>query len=75
VYVDAPDAVNVTVLPLQIVVLDGVIETEGIVLTFTETVCDLEHVPLAPVTVYVSAATGEAEAVAVVTLPAFALQV
>ena len=47
----------------------------GALFTFTETVCVEVHVPLAPVTVYTVVAPGETVAVAVVTLPALALQV
>ena len=56
--------------------LDATAATVGDVITLTVTVCVALHVPpLDPVTVYVVFVVGEAVAVAVVTLPAFALQV
>ena len=51
VYVVAPLAVNVTGLPLQIVVLDEAIDTVGVGVTVTVIVFTSVHVPLAPVTV------------------------
>lgn len=52
VYVVAPDAVSVTLLPLQIAAGDGVIATVGVVTTFTVTVFVLvQPPPLSPVTV------------------------
>lgn len=75
VYVVAPDAVNVTDPPPQITVLEAAIETVGVGVTFTTTVCVAIQPPLSPVTVNVAFETGDAVAVAVVALPAFALQV
>ena len=55
---------------------EGVITTEGVVTTFTVTVfVEVQPPPLSPVTVYVSVMEGETEVVAVIALPAFALQV
>ena len=49
----APEAVNVTADPLQIVVADGVITTVGVVAIVKVTVFVSVQVPLAPTTVYV----------------------
>lgn len=75
VNVVAPDAVSVELPLLQIVVGDATAVTVGVVITFTASVNVPGHPPLSPFTVYVPDATGDAVAVAVVTLPAFALHV
>lgn len=63
-YVLAPLAVKVALLPAHMVTLAGVTETVGTVFTVTTTVVDPEHPPVVPVTVYVVVAVGEAVTVA-----------
>ena len=49
---EAPPAVNVALLPLQIKVGEEVAVTVGLGLTVKEIVFVLEHVPVLPITVY-----------------------
>lgn len=71
----APDAVNVTAVPLHIAIADAAMDVVGVVVTLIETVCVDEQVPLLPVTEYVVVTVGDAVAVVVITPPAFALHV
>lgn len=47
----APDAVNVTAVPLHIAVADATAVIVGVAVTVTVIVATLVHVPFAPVTV------------------------
>jgi len=54
VYVLAPLAVKLLVLPLQITDGEATTLTTGLVVTVTTTCAELVQVPVAPITVYVS---------------------
>ena len=58
-YEVAPEAVNVVVLPLHMLVLDSAV-TVGVRVTLTVTAAELVQVPTPPVTVYVVVPEGEA---------------
>ena len=75
VYVVAPPPVRTALCPTQIAVGDATEVTVGFGETVSKTVCVAVQFPLAPITVYVSLATGETETVDVIALPAFALHV
>ena len=69
VYVVAPEAVNVELLPLQITLGDAEAVTLGIALTVNITVFVLEQEPVLPVTVYMVVVAGETTVVEPVAEP------
>jgi hypothetical protein len=58
VYVDAPDAVIVALVPAQIVLETAINDKVGIALTFKFNVCVFVQVPTNPVTVYMVVLVG-----------------